>query len=161
MNDIEAILDELERGFAGDPWHGDSLMKILDGVDAAGAARRRLPQAHTIWELVLHITGWKREVAARMRGKPAGEPDAGDWPAAPGVNAADATAWRRTLDEFGAAHRELIAAVRDLDPARLRTPVIDPRNRELGTGMTHAATLHGIAQHDAYHAGQISLLKKA
>jgi uncharacterized damage-inducible protein DinB len=125
------------------------------------AARRPLAHAHSIWELVLHITGWKREVAARMRGKPAGEPPLGDWPVAPaGANASD-QAWRATLDDLAVAQRELLDSVRALDPAQLNVPVNDPRSRELGAGMTHAQTLHGIAQHDAYHAGQISILKKA
>ena len=31
----------------------------------------------------------------------------------------------------------------------------------LGTGTSFYVLLHGVAQHDAYHAGQIALLKKA
>jgi uncharacterized damage-inducible protein DinB len=95
-----------------------------------------------------------------MHGKPAGEPEAGDWPAAPSGKDAGDSAWRAALDGLAAAHGELVEATRALDLQKLHQPVIDPRNRELGTGMTHAETLHGIAQHDAYHAGQISLLKK-
>jgi uncharacterized damage-inducible protein DinB len=161
MTEIDRILDELQRGFDGDPWHGDSLTKILSSVSASAAARRPLAHAHSIWELVLHMTGWKREVAARMRGKPAGEPPLGDWPSAPGGTAADDGAWRDALDDLASAHRELLDAVRPLAPAKLHEPVNDPRSRELGTGMSHVQTLHGIAQHDAYHSGQISILKKA
>ena len=38
--------------------------------------------------------------------------------------------------------------------------MLDDRNRELGTGVTYYELLHGIVQHDAYHAGQIAILKK-
>jgi len=37
----------------------------------------------------------------------------------------------------------------------------DPRDRESGAGVDHYVLLHGIVQHDVYHAGQIALLKKA
>ncbi|HSL23175.1 MAG TPA: DinB family protein [Vicinamibacterales bacterium] len=160
MSEVALIVDELERGYAGDAWHGDPVTKILDGVTADMAARRPLPHAHSIWELVLHMAGWKREVAARMRGKPASDPAEGDWPAAPTGAAASEQAWRAALQALAAAHRELVDTVRGLPPDRLHAPVNDPRNRPLGTGESHAVTLHGIAQHDAYHAGQISLLKK-
>ena len=37
----------------------------------------------------------------------------------------------------------------------------DARDRALGSGVTQYVTLHGLVQHHVYHAGQISLLKKA
>jgi hypothetical protein len=36
----------------------------------------------------------------------------------------------------------------------------DTRDRPLATGVSFDVTLHGILQHDAYHLGQISLLKR-
>jgi uncharacterized damage-inducible protein DinB len=30
----------------------------------------------------------------------------------------------------------------------------------MGAGVSHYELLHGIVQHDAYHAGQIAVLKK-
>ena len=43
---------------------------------------------------------------------------------------------------------------------QLLKPTNDPRNRPLGTGVSYYELLHGIVQHDAYHAGQIAILKK-
>jgi hypothetical protein len=37
-------------------------------------------------------------------------------------------------------------------------PVRDPAQ---GTGVSYAAMLQGLLQHDAYHLGQVALLKKA
>src|SRR5262245_24212984 len=62
MSEIDRLVDELERDHAGDPWHGSPVKAILRGVTAAEAASRIVPQAHTIWELVLHMTAWKDEV---------------------------------------------------------------------------------------------------
>jgi uncharacterized damage-inducible protein DinB len=157
-NEITRLLDELQREHEGDPWHGSPLSKILAGIDAQQAARRPLAHAHSIWELVLHMTAWKNEVAQRAAGGAAGEPKEGDWPA---VGDPSAERWRAALDRLEAAHRNLLAAIEAVPEERLFQPTNDPRNRPLGTGVSYYVLLHGIVQHDVYHAGQIALLKKA
>jgi uncharacterized damage-inducible protein DinB len=47
-------------------------------------------------------------------------------------------------------------------PASRWDALIGPsREAGLGTGVSVAVMLHGIIQHDVYHAGQMALLKKA
>ena len=104
------------------------------------------------------MTGWKREVARRTGGAPAGEPPSGDWPA---VGEPTESRWRAALDDLDAAHAELVAAIEALQEPRLYEPTNDPRNRPLGTGVSYYVLLHGAVQHDVYHAGQIAILKKA
>lgn len=58
MSKSGQIADELRRAFYGEAWHGDSLFEILRGVTAAQAAARPITNAHSIWELVLHISAW-------------------------------------------------------------------------------------------------------
>jgi uncharacterized damage-inducible protein DinB len=157
-SEVARIVDQLQREHDGDPWHGSPVMAILDGVDAARATQAPIAGGHSIWQLVLHVTGWKREVARRVGGAPAGEPAAGDWPA---IGDPTETRWRAAVEDLGAAHRELIAAVETLTEARLFEPTNDPRNPPLGTGVSYYILLHGAVQHDVYHAGQIALLKKA
>lgn len=157
MNEIVRIVDQLERENAGDPWHGASLSAILDGITWQQAAAKPLPHAHSIWELVLHMTGWKNEVRHRLSGAPAGEPEGGDWPA---VGEPTAERWADALENLELAHRLLVSAVKDFPEADLYTPSNDSRDRELGVGVTYYELLHGIVQHDAYHAGQIAMLKK-
>ena len=106
MNEMDRILDQLKRAFEGDAWHGPSMRDALDGVDAPMAAMRPLAKAHSVWEIVLHITTWEAVVASRLRGKPLEVTPELDWP-------------------------------------------------------SFYVLLHGIVQHDLYHAGQIALLKKA
>jgi uncharacterized damage-inducible protein DinB len=134
------------------------MLSILDGIAAASAARKPIAGAHSIWELVLHVTGWKREVARRLGGAPAGEPAQGDWPP---VGEVTEQRWQAALEDLGAAHRELLAAVEALPESRLFEPTNDPRNRPLGTGVSYYVLLHGAVQHDVYHAGQIAILSKA
>ncbi len=48
-----------------------------------------------------------------------------------------------------------------MDDARLDDLIGDARDPALGSGVTRYVTLHGVVQHHVYHAGQISLLKRA
>jgi uncharacterized damage-inducible protein DinB len=157
-SEIARIVDELEREHAGDPWHGSPLQQILEGIDHRQAATRPLPGAHTIWELVLHMISWKNEVRRRIGGAPAAVPLEGDWPTPPN---ATAQAWSDTLAALEASHRSLVSSVSSLPEEQLFKPTNDPRDRESGAGVDHYVLLHGIVQHDVYHAGQIALLKKA
>ena len=78
MTEVSRIVDQLEREFDGDPWHGSPLEAILEGIDAKRAAARPIASGHSIWELVLHMIGWKDETTRRLSGAVA---RAGDWPA--------------------------------------------------------------------------------
>ena len=158
MNEIDRLVDQLQREHEGDPWHGSPLREILKGITAAQAAAKPVPNAQSVWELVLHMTGWKNETRRRLSGAPAGEPESGDWPA---IGAATPERWQDALDRLETAHRDLVAAVKNLPESRLFEPTNDPRNRPLGTGVSYYELLHGIVQHDVYHAGQIALLRKA
>ena len=82
----------------------------------------------------------------------------GDWPPVP--PRPDEPAWRAALTALDAAHVAFRDTVRGLDAARLTTRVGDERNPALGTGVTIAQTINGLVQHDAYHSGQIAILKK-
>jgi uncharacterized damage-inducible protein DinB len=132
-------------------------MAILKGVTAQQAAWTPPNGAHSIWELVLHMTGWRTEVAERVMGKPAGDPAAGDYPA---VGDPTPARWTAAVDALDAAHRRLVDLTRHLTDEQVFGPTKDPRNRALGTGVTVYELLHGIVQHDAYHAGQIAILKR-
>lgn len=157
MNEINRIIDQLEREHAGDPWHGSPLSRILDGITHEQAAARPLTAGHSIWELVLHMAGWKSEVRRRLSGAQAGEPPDGDWPA---VGDPTPERWIAAKEQLELAHRLLVSAVKEFPEADLYIPSNDARDRELGVGVTYYELLHGIVQHDVYHAGQIALLKK-
>jgi uncharacterized damage-inducible protein DinB len=157
MTELSRIVDQLEREFDGDPWHGTPLEAILQGIDAKRATARPIAGGHSIWELVLHMIGWKDEATRRLSGGVARMPAEGDWPA---IGEATDERWQQTLARLDASHRALIQAVKALPEARLYEPTNDTRNGPLGTGVSYYVLLHGIVQHDVYHTGQIALLKK-
>lgn len=156
MTEIERIIDELQREHSGEPWHGSPLREILKGLGAAQAAARPIAGGHSIWELVLHITGWKNEVRGRLSGAPAGDPEGGDWPP---VSDTSDERWRQALAALERAHTELVAEIRRFPESRLWERTNDPREPG-GEGVTYYVLLHGIVQHDVYHSGQIAVLKK-
>jgi uncharacterized damage-inducible protein DinB len=157
MSEAARLIDQFQRAHDGDPWHGSPIKQILDGVTAAQAATRPPNGAHSIWELVLHATAWRNEVARRATGEPAGEPEPGDWPA---VGDPTPARWTAALAALDASHARLVHVVHGMSDDRLLTPSNDPRDRPLGTGVTYYELLHGIVQHDAYHGGQLAILKK-
>ena len=156
-SESDRLIDQFKRAHDGDPWHGSPVQEILKGVTAEQAARRPPNGAHSIWELVLHMTGWRNEVARRATGEPSGEPAGGDYP---DVGASTAARWKAALEALDASHTRLVGVVQGMSDADLLKPTNDPRNRPLGTGVSYYELLHGIVQHDAYHAGQIAILKR-
>ena len=156
--EVARILDQLQREHEGDPWHGSPLRTLLAGIIPEVAAARPIRNVHSVWEIVLHMTAWKNEVRRRLGGAPAGEPEGGDWPDVP---APTAEAWKAALDRLEQAHADLTAAIAKLPESKLFEPTNDPRSRETGSGVSHYVLLHGIVQHDVYHAGQIALVRKS
>jgi len=151
MTELERIMDQSERAFEGDAWHGPSLMAILKDVSASQAASRVIGGAHSIWELVYHIGAWERAGIRRLGGDPANLTDVEDWPA---VSDTTEIAWQQTKVVLRAGHHEFRTAISKLDESRLDQPIVAGLS-------TVYVTLHGIIQHMLYHAGQIAILKKA
>ncbi len=150
MSEIQTIIDELKNIHDGDAWHGPSLKEILSGVSAEQAAAKPLANAHSIWELTLHVSAWEGVFMRRLAGLQMNEPEEGDFPA---VTDASEEAWRRTLNSFDDGHRRLIEAVATLTDDRLSEIVP-------GKDYTVEYMLRGLMRHHVYHAGQIALLKK-
>jgi uncharacterized damage-inducible protein DinB len=152
MSEVRRIEDQVGRSFEGEAWHGPALAELLADVTAAEAAARPLPMCHSIWEIVSHLTGWRGAATVALEGEALpGEPPDGDWP---GPGEATRDAWDRALARLTEGHRRLREAIARQPEERLAETVP-------GRDYSFYRLLHGIVQHDLYHAGQIALLKKA
>ncbi len=152
MSEIDRIVDQLKRSWGGDAWHGPSLSELLADVDAAKAAAHPVAGAHSIWELALHVATWDRTVANRLKEWNGRDPsDAENFSE---VKDTTEAAWKSARETLASAHRELEEAVSSWPEDHLGETVPDKP-------YSVYVMLHGAAQHELYHGGQIALLKKA
>lgn len=156
---VELIRDEIRRSYRGPAWHGPALLETLAGTTAAEALRHPVEGAHSAAELLLHCLAWTEEVTRRLGGADAALPERGDWPPVPEL---DDGAWAALREELAGAADSLDRALADLPAERLRERVGGPEHDPpLGSGIRFDVMLHGLAQHNAYHGGQVALLTRA
>jgi uncharacterized damage-inducible protein DinB len=152
MSEIECIVDLLQGGHNGSPWHGPSLMQNLNGLTAEDAVQKPIPSAHCVWELVQHVTAWINETINVIDGQQyaplAGEQD---WPA---ISGTDDAGWQSAVEILDSSMQALIAAVGELQDDAL-WPNLP------GMEFNMYWLLLGVVQHQAYHAGQIGLIRKS
>jgi len=151
------LSNHIKRAVSGPMWHGPSLDELLASVSSDQAAARPIPGAHSIWEIVLHVTAWAEIARARLHGQRTGDPAPDeDWPPVPGsVPGSDpAASWRAALERLRDSHRALATDTRRLEPSAYDEKVA-------GAEYSASNLLHGVIEHDTYHGGQIALLKRA
>lgn len=148
--EMEILADQIRRAFWGESWHGPSVREVLAGVSAEDAAAHPIPGAHSIWEIVLHMTGGYKLVLRRVRGEPVQLSPEEEWPPVPEVSS---DAWHQSQHTLDELNQQLQSAVRAFPAERL--------SQELGSEYSAIIQFCGAPQHDLYHAGQIVLLKKA
>ena len=151
MSEIERIEGQLKLAFEGGAWHGPSVLETLEGITARQAGAHPIPGVHSIWELVAHIAAWENACRRRLTGDRAELSTDEDWPA---ISDTSEAAWARTKSELIEGHRKLRESIAFLTEARLDEPILQDMRSVY-------VTLHGVIQHDLYHAGQIAVLKKA
>ena len=152
MSEVQRIRVQLRHAYRGPAWHGPAIRELLEGVDATTAAARPIPNAHSIWELVLHMTYWRRTAAAALDGGPV-DPEPPMEENFPPVDDVSAQAWDQALAALEESQKALLARLKTFREERLH-------ERVPGRQYDRYFLLHGVIQHDIYHGGQIALLKK-
>jgi uncharacterized damage-inducible protein DinB len=150
-SEAASIADQLRRAFDGSAWHGPALLELLADVDAATAFAKPLANAHSIWELLLHIEVWDGAGLRRLAGQKYQPTGLANFPMPAKPTEA---AWRKAVASAKRTHSALVKTVAALPDERLC-------DRVPGKRYDFYHMLHGIAQHELYHAGQIALLRKA
>ena len=149
MTEVERIGDQLRRSLEGDAWHGPALLEVLKDVSPETAATRPIAEAHTIWELVLHVKYWQDVVRFIVAGE---EHELSEEENFPKIADEGTDAWDRAVASLVDSEKLLRDAILGLDDSRLEDR---PKTK------TVYELLHGVVQHNLYHAGQMALLKRA
>ena len=145
-------IQELHReAFEGGAWHGPSLLQLLRDIPVDRAAAKPIAHAHSIWEIVLHTAAWQDAVLKRLSGQAVDLIGDEDWP--PVIDNSE-SAWKQTIQGLKDGHKKLADRIATLTDA-------DLPNKVPGRDHSVYKTLHGLIQHNLYHAGQIAILKKS
>lgn len=136
--------------YDGDPWLGVNWMDTLKTISAEKACTRIAEDRNTIWEIVNHVTLWRRNVWRRIQGEVNTTPDHNY--ILPVTDVSE-EAWQRSLQELKDTQQQWLDLLESYDENQYSN--IYPNNQ-----MTYYEHIHGILQHDAYHLGQIVLLSK-
>ena len=137
---ISLLLEGLDQAYDRKSWHGTKAWR-------PGGARPN------IWELALHTAYWKYAGLRHLTALPRGAfPLKGsNWFPRPEVKTL--AAWNADLALLDRRHRELRAAVVELEPDQLEAPSAKKQWRLQDL-------LQGAAAHDLHHAGQVQLIKR-
>jgi uncharacterized damage-inducible protein DinB len=149
------LLENIQPRPGRGSWHGGPTpVTAVRGVPVEAAVWSPARGRKSIWELVLHIAYWKYAVRRRLdQGSPAGFPRSpANFPRV--AKPADAAAWAQDVALLRTEHERLVATIATIPASHYRKAL--PGGRRWTTG----ETILGIAQHDAYHTGQIQLLKR-
>jgi uncharacterized damage-inducible protein DinB len=148
MSELKNIASMLSKVYEKNAWHGPSVKEVLAPIGAEHALKR-LPNTHSIIELVNHMTAWRIFTARKLAGDT-------KFKVTEDLNFPNSTDWPAALSELENSQNELIAAIASFPPERLDETVPHATHH-----YTYYTLLHGIIQHDLYHLGQIMLIHKA
>jgi uncharacterized damage-inducible protein DinB len=151
VSEVSRIQEQLKRAMEGGAWHGPALLELLSETPVDLAPAKPLAHAHSIWEIVLHITAWNGAILQRVQGKEIELEPEQDWPQ---VKDFGESAWAATVKKLRQSYEALYAGLSKLADARLN-------ERAPGSDHDVYSTLHGGIHHILYHAGQIAVLKKS
>jgi hypothetical protein len=146
--EISSFVSLLRKTFERGAWHGPSVTEALADVKESDAAWR-LPDTHSIIEIVGHMQAWRAYAIQKLSGNTT-------YTVSDEMNFPLSDNWRLTLTQLNESQRQLIAAIENFPASALMDPVPGTNSP-----LDFYTLLHGIVHHDLYHTGQIMLIKKA
>ncbi|MFT4032454.1 MAG: DinB family protein [Siphonobacter sp.] len=151
--EVERITTLFNAIYDGEAWHGPSINEILDGITAGMAVYRPTPQVHNIAELTVHMTNWRVFALEKLTGSETYDiilNSEADWTR---IDSLTPEKWEEIKSNLQDTQEELVETLNRINSKKLSDPVP-------GRRYTYYILLHGLMEHDIYHSGQLSLLKK-
>ncbi len=146
---IRHLTKLLNDHFNGRPWIDTTILGELKKLTAKQALLKPAG-LNSVWETVNHMISWRRALIGRVMGKPVKYSKDNFFSE---VKNKSHEAWRKTLAELKSSQKEIITFLKKQDDSLLET--VSPTS-----GYTYYELVNAILIHDAYHTGQIVLLKK-
>jgi uncharacterized damage-inducible protein DinB len=150
--EIKRIYQNISNIYDGKPWYGDHVCSYLSGVSAGMATRRPEKLNHSIAEIVCHMTAWRYFAIEKLKDNAAYEvwDTELNWKKIVSLTEEE---WQGVGDNLLESQTQLLAQIEQMPESKLSAQVE-------GRTYNFRLLLQGIAQHDIYHAGQISMIRK-
>lgn len=147
------FLEQLDMHWYKNEWFA-SMDQALHGVTAAEAAWTSSGTSNSIWQIVNHLIFCNEDVIHRINGteNPHKAEDNDETFGIPG-DPEDKKGWTQTVQRFYEVMNNFKTVIADLDDEKLKATYAANSN-------SIERLLSNIMMHDAYHIGQIVLLRK-
>ncbi|MBC9915403.1 DinB family protein [Chitinophaga varians] len=150
MQLTEHLASSIEALYNGKPWLDVTFREHLSRIDARQAVKS-LNGSNNIWQIVNHVIFWHQRVERYMHNEPP-EKD-GDLPDFYMPENHGEENWQATIHRLEHSFDQMAATIRKFPEEALFDTFP-------GTDKKAVYYLQGLAEHDAYHLGQIVILRK-
>jgi uncharacterized damage-inducible protein DinB len=151
MNRIERLRQGWDYAYEQEDWY-PPLADALRGIDAAEAEWKPEGAAvNSIWQTVNHLIFYKERLLRRLTGEETEYPKGLTNDDTFAVAAAGDRAWQETLERLDRVHRGIRERLAGMTDTELDEALPDGKLE---------GWADSLIRHDAYHAGQIVLLRK-
>jgi uncharacterized damage-inducible protein DinB len=150
--EISRIVRSINANYNGTPWFGESILDKLEEVDAKMANEIPEKLSHSIVEIMAHMMAWRQFTIEKLNGNidfEVWETEL-DWVK---FNDFDEDKWTEFKESFENNQELLIDTINKTSPSKLDDEVE-------GRPYNYRLLLNGLVQHDIYHIGQISIVRK-
>ncbi|MEQ1644173.1 MAG: DinB family protein [Pyrinomonadaceae bacterium] len=152
MSIHDLINTQISNSFDTNGWFV-SVANALEGVSAEQACWKPVDDANCIWETLAHLTYYNHAYVERFKGVDY-EYDVSSNDETFSVGESNEAEWQAEIARFNTVMTEFFDLIAAADEAKFAEPVS-------ASNQTQWATLIlNISAHNAYHAGQIMLLRK-
>ncbi|MEO5569437.1 MAG: DinB family protein [Bacteroidia bacterium] len=149
MSELPRLKKLLSDHFDGSPWLDVNIMDTLKTISASQAAKK-IDHLNSIWQIVNHIIAWRETNLKRLKDEIAADPQNNFIEE---VKDTSEEAWQVSLKKLERSQHNILSFISTAKDSMLEKVYIT-------NGFSYYEHLQGILQHDAYHLGQIILLKK-
>jgi len=151
MKQVTELANQFAVNYEGEPWYGSSFTKILSDVTEEVALWQPTEQAHSIAQLVWHMTYWRQGLIKKLEGDlsyKSSMKSEDNWSTSEKIQS---VGWKKILEQFQQSQEKIVRLLKEQDDSFLEELYLK--------AVTYRELIAGILQHDIYHLGQIAYIK--
>jgi uncharacterized damage-inducible protein DinB len=151
VKQVSEIVSQFVTTYKGKPWYGSSITKILSDVTEKVALWKPTENAHSIAQLVWHMTYWRQALIKKLEGDldyKASMESEDNWISPEKIRS---VGWKNILEQLQESQEKIVKLLKKQDDSLLEKPYYK--------AVIYHEIITGILQHDIYHLGQIAYVK--